>query len=172
MPCFSFFFLSAQDCTCCGLDRPVDTPRRRNATWQTRDKELGGFFFFFLRGRTQRLEADVRCLWKVCGEVKELKINVCPEPDALNRQAFPLISSASMQVVGSFSLLLVWFRFTIVKENKKQIFFGWVWSWTLSPAHFNSIFPFLSPILSLEMFLQKIWNVSESFSSHFGSRNF
>lgn len=35
-------------------------------------------------------------------DVKELKINVCPEPSSLNHSPNSLISSALMQVVGCF----------------------------------------------------------------------
>lgn len=58
------------------------TQRRRTATWQTRDKELGGFCSSVGEDR------GLKQTWGVFEKsVKELKINVCSEPDALNHPA-------------------------------------------------------------------------------------
>lgn len=94
MPCFSFFFLSAQDCTCCGLDRPVDTPRRRNATWQTRDKV---FFFFSQRENSEagsRREVSLKSLWRSEGAEDQCLLGTwCTEPSSVSSNFFRLDAS-------------------------------------------------------------------------------
>lgn len=99
------------------------TPRRRSATCQMRDKEM-----FFCWGRRQTLETDMRCLWKLTTSAlwSEGAGDQClpatwrAEPSS----SHPLISSASIQVAGSFKEVkeaLIWFRFTVV--GKTQLLF-------------------------------------------------